>query len=99
MLNESGWNAVFGKVHRLWKQEHIQVVQKQQKRRRLPAPGSSINSCVRHRATHHNHVWSYDFVTERTEDGRQLKLLVVNDEFTRECLVIEPRSVRSRQGT
>ena len=37
-----------------------------------------------------NHVWSYDFVTERTEDGRQLKLLVVIDEFTRECLAIEP---------
>jgi len=33
-------------------------------------------------------VWSYDFVADRTEDGRQLKLLVVIDEFTRECLRI-----------
>jgi len=34
-------------------------------------------------------VWSYDFLTDRTEDGRQLKLLVVIDEFTRECLATE----------
>jgi putative transposase len=34
-------------------------------------------------------VWSYDFLTDRTEDGKQLKLLVVIDEFTRECLATE----------
>ena len=47
------------------------------------------NGCIRHKATHGNHVWSYDFLADRTEDGRQLKLLVVIDEFTRECLAIE----------
>ena len=75
------------RVHRLWKQEHLQVPRKQRKRRRLP--GNTENSCIRHRATHRNHVWSYDFLTDRTEDGRQLKVLVVLDEFTRECLAIE----------
>ena len=44
---------------------------------------------MRHRATHRNPVWSYDFLTERTEDGRQLRILVVIDEFTWECLAIE----------
>ena len=77
----------FKRVHRLWRQEHLQVPQKQQKRRRLP--GSSVNSCVRHRATHRNHVWSYDFLMDRTENGKQLKLLLVIDESTRECLAIE----------
>ena len=77
----------FKRVHRIWKEEHMQVPQKQRKRRRLP--GSSVNGCIRHRATHRNHVWSYDFLTERTEDGRQLRILVVIDEFTRECLAIE----------
>lgn len=77
----------FKRLHRLWKREHLQVPRRQRKRRRLP--GSSANSCVRHRATHPNHVWSYDFLADRTEDGRQLKLLVVIDEFTRECLAIE----------
>ena len=65
----------------------MQVQRKQRKRRRLPE--SSANGCVRHRATYRNHVWSYDFLTERTEDGRQLRILVVIDEFTRECLAIE----------
>ena len=82
-----GWRVNFKRVHRLWKQEYLQVPQKQVKRRRLP--GTSANSCIRYRATHRNHVWSYDFVTDRTEDGLQLKLLVVIDEFTRECLAVE----------
>ncbi len=87
LLVGTGWRVNFKRMHRLWKTEHLQVPAKQRKRRRLP--GSSKNSCVRHKATHRNHVWSYDFVADRTEDGRQLKLLVVIDEFTRECLAIE----------
>ncbi len=82
-----GWRVNFKRVHRLWKQEHLQVPTKQHKRRRFP--GNSDNGCVRYRAAHGNHVWSYDFLMDRTEDGRQLKLLVVIDEFTRECLAIE----------
>jgi len=86
------------RVHRIWKQEQMQVPKKQRKRRRFPSSGGSHNSCVRHKATHRNHVWSYDFVTERTEDGRYLKLLVVVDEFTRECLAIEvSRSFTARE--
>ena len=81
------WRVNFKRVHRLWKAEHLQVPQKQRKRRRLP--GSSENGCIRHKATRRNQVWSYDLLVDRTEDGRQLKLLVVIDEFTRECLAIE----------
>ena len=65
----------------------MQVPRKQHRRRRLP--GTSENSCIRHRAERINHVWSYDFLVDRTEDGRQLKLLAVIDEYTRECLAIE----------
>ena len=82
-----GWRVNFKRVHRIWKQENMQVPRKQHRKRRFP--GCSENSCIRHRAERMNHVWSYDFVTERTEDGRQLRLLVVIDEFTRECLAIE----------
>jgi transposase InsO family protein len=82
-----GWKVNFKRVHRIWKEEPMQVPRKQRKRRRLT--GTSANGCVRHRATHRNHVWSYDFLTERKEDGRQLRILVVIDEFTRECLAIE----------
>lgn len=87
MLLGTGWRVNFKRVHRLWKQEHLQVPGKQRKRRRLP--GRSENGCVRHKALYRNHVWSYDFLLDRTEDGRQLKLLVVIDEFTRECLAAE----------
>jgi len=87
MLIGTGWRVNFKRVHRLWKQEHFQVPGKQRKRRRLP--GHSANGCVRHKALYRNHVWSYDFLVDRTEDGRQLKLLVVIDEFTRECLAVE----------
>ena len=60
---------------------------KQHRRRRFS--GGSENSCVRRRAEHKDHVWSYDFSTDRTEDGRQLRVLAVIDETTRECLAIE----------
>ena len=56
----------------------MQVPRKQHRRRRLL--GCSECSCIRHRAEGINHVWSYDFVVDRTEDGRQLRLLVVIDE-------------------
>ena len=65
----------------------MQVPRKQHRRRRFS--GGSENSCVRHRAEYKDHVWSYDFVADRTEDGRQLRFLVVIDEYTRESLAIE----------
>ncbi len=84
---EGRWSRALGFEVRLPDKVFRIRPRKQRKRRRLP--GGSANGCVRHRATHRNHVWSYDFLTERTEDGRQLRILVVIDEFTRECLAIE----------
>ena len=46
-------------------------------------------SCIRQRAKHQDPVWSYDFVFERTPDGRPLRMLTLVDEFTRECLAID----------
>ena len=42
----------------------------------------------RRKAEHRDHVWTYDFVFDRTDDGRTLKFLTVTDEFTRECLAL-----------
>ena len=67
--------------------------QKQPKRGRL---WLTDGSCIRHRPTHRNHVWAYDFVAVRTKDGRPLKLLTIVDEYTRECLAIDvERRLRS----
>jgi putative transposase len=87
LLVERNWRVNFKRVHRLWKRENMQVPKKQHRRRRFP--GSSENGCIRHRARFKDHVWSYDFVADRTEDGRQIRMLIVIDEYTRECLAIE----------
>lgn len=88
MLRREGWPVNKKRVHRLWKEEALKVPRKQRKRRRL-AEGGSENGCTRRRAERKNHVWSYDFVMDRTEDGRTLKMMPVVDEYTRECLTIE----------
>jgi putative transposase len=64
------------------------VPQKQCKRRRLLL-GESENGCTRRQAEHKDHVWSYDFVMDLTEDDRRLKMMPVVDEYTRECLSID----------
>jgi len=45
--------------------------------------------CVQFGAQHEDHVWSYDFVADRTSDGRTFQILTIMDEYTRECLAIE----------
>jgi len=90
LLRREGWPVNKKRVHRLWRKEGLKVPEgKQRKRRRLLLPGESENSCTRQQATHLNHVWSYDFVMDSTEDGRRLKMMPVVDEFSRECLSIE----------
>jgi putative transposase len=89
MLRREGWRVNKKRVHRLWRIEGLKVPDKQRKRRRLLLEGTSENSCTRRRATHLNHVWSYDFVMDETQDGRRLKLMPIVDEYSRECLSIE----------
>jgi putative transposase len=98
MLRREGWRVNIKRVHRLWREEGLKVPQKQRKRRRL-LEGGSENGCTRRRAEHKNHVWSYDdFVMDRTEDGRTLKMMPVVDEYTRECLCIEvERSITAEE--
>jgi putative transposase len=95
LLVREGWRVNRKRVQRLWRAEGLKVVRRQRKRRRL---GSSENGCVRHRAEHKNHVWSYDFTLDQTADGRRLKLMPVVDEFTRECHTIEvERSITAEE--
>lgn len=74
------------RVYRIWREEGLKVPAKQPKRKRLWV---NEESCIRLKPEHRNHVWSYDFVFERTEDGRPIKMLNVIDEFTRESLAIK----------
>jgi transposase InsO family protein len=73
------------RVERIWRREGLKVPRKQPKKGRL---WRNDGSCIRLRPEHPNHVWSYDFVEDRTHDGRKYRLLDVLDGFTRECLAI-----------
>jgi putative transposase len=88
LLRREGWPVNKKRVHRLWRQEGLKVPEKQRKRRHL-VQGGSENGCTRRQAEHKDHVWSYDFVMDLTEDGRRLKMIPIVDEYTRECLSID----------
>jgi transposase InsO family protein len=76
------------RVQRLWREEGLKVPRRQCKKRRL---GTRENGSQRRVATRPDEVWSYDFVSDQTRDGRRLKFLCVVDEFTRECLALAVR--------
>ena len=84
MLRDAGWAVNTKRVERIWRREGLKVPQRQPKGRLWLNDGS----CVRLRPEHPNHIWSYDFVEDRTHDGRKYRMLNLIDEFTRECLVI-----------
>jgi transposase InsO family protein len=85
LLRGAGWAVNKKRVERIWRCEGLKVPQRQPKRSRL---WLNDGSCVRLRPERPNHVWSYDFVSDRTHDGRAFRMLCVIDEFTRESLTI-----------
>jgi putative transposase len=93
LLRADGWSVNVKRVWRIWRREGLKVPSKQPKRGRL---WLNDGSCIRLRPCWPNHVWSYDFVQDRTHDGKAFKMLTVIDEYTRECLAIEvDRRLRS----
>jgi len=85
LRSQSGWIVNDKRVERIWRREGLKVPARQPKKGRL---WLADGSCVRLRAERPNHVWSYDFVEDRTHDGRKYRMLTVIDEFTHESLAI-----------
>ncbi len=85
LLRAEGWRVNHKRVERIWRQEGLRVPKKQPRRGRL---WLNDGSCLRLRPEYANHVWSYDFMADRTHDGRAFRILNVVDEYTRECLAI-----------
>src|SRR5918995_4131312 len=85
LRSTAGWVVNDKRVERIWRREGLKVPHKQPKRGRLWPTGGSR---VRLRAERPGHVWSYDFVEDRTHDGRKYRMLNVIDELTHECLAI-----------
>jgi putative transposase len=85
LLRAEGWLVNAKRVERIWRREGLKVPPRQPKRGRL---WQADGSCIRLRPERANHVWAYDFVEDRTHDGRKFRMLNVVDEFTHECLAI-----------
>lgn len=83
LLRRQGCLVNHKRVHRLWKQEGLQLPRRRPRKQRRGPKGEVVN-----RAEYYNHVWSYDFLEDRTEAGSKLRILTVLDEYTRECLEI-----------
>ena len=86
LLRQDGWNINHKRVERIWRREGLKVPHKQPKRGRL---WLNDGSCIRRRPEYRNHVWAYDFVQDRTHNGKAFRMLTVIDEHTRECLAIK----------
>jgi len=86
LLVAEGFRVNHKRVERIWRREGLKVPKKQRKRGRL---WFNDGSCVRLRPLYTDHVWSYDFVADRTRDGRAFRMLTVIDEYSRECLAID----------
>ena len=91
LLRREGWSVNKKAVHRLWRQSGLKLVGP----RALPQPrrphGQDINGCHLRPARGKDDVWTWDFIFDRTSDGRSLKWLSLIDEYTRECLSLEAR--------
>jgi putative transposase len=85
LLRVEGWQVNAKRVARMWRCEGLKVPRRQPKRGRL---WLTDGSCIRLRPCWAGHVWAYDFVQDRTRDGRKFRMLTVIDEFSRECLAI-----------
>ena len=83
LLRREGCKINRKRVHRIWKAEGLSLPLRRPRRRRVGPMGEIVN-----KAEYPNHVWSYDFVEDRTERGGKLRILAIIDEYTRECLAI-----------
>ena len=93
VLEREGWSVSCKQVQRIRRKEGLKVHPKPQ---RIPRQG--VSTGLPTQATHRNHVWTWDFIFDRTDKGSTLKMLTMLDEYTRQCLAIRvERQIRSGQ--
>jgi putative transposase len=94
MLRDEGFLVNKKRIELIWRQEGLKVPEKQPKRARL---WLCDGSTIRQRPEYKNHVWTYDFVSDQTHNGRKFRVLNVMDEFSRELLCsFTARTIRSQ---
>jgi putative transposase len=89
LLERKGWTVNLKRVRRLWREANLQRKVRRRRPDKLgPKRGTSANSCVNRPARFKNDVWTYDFVADRTCNGKPLRWLTLVDEYTKECLAL-----------
>ncbi len=87
MMRNNGTRINHKRVERIWREEGLKLPKKQVKKRRI---WMNDGSCVRLRPEYRNHVWSYDFVEDKTYD-KKMRFLNIIDEYSKECLASIPK--------
>ena len=85
-LKREGWTVNSKRIHRLCRSEGLKVRQTVRNKRAI---GVSANACDVRKAEYQDHVWTWDFVFDKTTNGTALKWLSLIDEYTRECLALK----------
>jgi len=85
LLRREGWRVNRKRVYRLYKQEGLALRLKQRKRKRAAQARVTLAQ-----ASAANQRWSMDFMSDRLENGRSLRILTIVDQCTRECPLLEP---------
>jgi transposase InsO family protein len=83
VMRREGWRVNDKRVQRVRNEEGLQVSKKQRKMKRL-----GMSTAERQRAERPNHVWSWDFVADQTDNGSNIRLLTLIDEHTRQWLAV-----------
>lgn len=91
LLDREGWSVNKKAVRRIWRQSGLKLAQPQAVPKPRRPHGQDRNACHLRPSRGKDDVWTWDFLFDRTSDGRSLKWLSLVDEYTRECLALEAR--------
>jgi putative transposase len=91
LLDREGWTVNKKAVRRLYRELGLKVAQPRANPKPRRPHGQDQNACHLRPSRGKDDVWTWDFIFDRTSDGRSLKWLSIVDEYTRECLALEAR--------
>lgn len=91
LLDREGWTVNKKAVRRIYRELGLKVAQPRANPKPRRAHGQDQNACHLRPSRGKDDVWTWDFIFDRTSDGRSLKWLSIVDEYTRECLALEAR--------
>jgi putative transposase len=91
LLDREGWSVIKKTVRRHWRRLGLKLAKPRANPRPRRPHGQDANACHLRPSLGKDDVWTWDFLFDRTSNGRSLKWLSLVDEYTRECLVLEAR--------